>query len=103
LNSQQASTVWELPGVRLAPVDLRRLEKSMAKKFPLHPKNPERICWGCDKYCPADALGCGNGSGRTQHPSELLGEDWYTYGDWGIDPEDPATPSGKPKGAAGER
>ncbi|MBS0174921.1 MAG: DUF3079 domain-containing protein, partial [Nitrospira sp.] len=23
----------------------------MAKKFPLHPKNPERICWGCDKYC----------------------------------------------------
>ncbi|MBQ1657017.1 MAG: DUF3079 domain-containing protein, partial [Rhodocyclaceae bacterium] len=21
----------------------------MAKKFPLHPKHPERICWGCDK------------------------------------------------------
>ncbi len=48
----------------------------MAKKFPLHPKNPERICWGCDKYCSVDALGCGNGSGRTQHPIELLGEDW---------------------------
>ncbi|MDU8023859.1 MAG: DUF3079 domain-containing protein, partial [Neisseria sp.] len=23
----------------------------MAKKFPIFPKNPERICWGCDKYC----------------------------------------------------
>lgn len=57
----------------------------MAKKFPLHPKHPERICWGCDKYCPTDALGCGNGSGRTQHPAELLGEDWYEFGDWGIE------------------
>ena len=56
----------------------------MAKKFPLHPKHPERICWGCDKYCPTDSLGCGNGSGRTQHPMELLGEDWYEWGDWGI-------------------
>jgi hypothetical protein len=56
----------------------------MAKKIPLHPKHPERICWGCDKYCPADSLGCGNGSGRTQHPAELLGEDWYEWGDWGI-------------------
>ena len=36
----------------------------MAKIFPLHPKNPERICWGCDKYCPADSLICGNGSER---------------------------------------
>ena len=58
----------------------------MAKNFPLNPKHPERICWGCDKYCPADSLACGNGSGRTQHPAELIGEDWYTYGDWGIDP-----------------
>jgi hypothetical protein len=31
-----------------------------------------------------DALGCGNGSDRTQHPSELLGDDWYLWGDWGI-------------------
>jgi len=23
----------------------------MAKPFPLNPKHPERICWGCDKYC----------------------------------------------------
>jgi hypothetical protein len=58
----------------------------MIGKFPLHPRFPERICWGCDKYCPADALGCGNGSDRTQHPSELLGDDWYLWGDWGIVP-----------------
>jgi hypothetical protein len=57
----------------------------MAKKFPLCPKHPERICWGCDRYCPVDAMGCGNGSDRTQHPVELLGEDWYKWGDWGID------------------
>lgn len=57
--------------------------RSMArKKFPLHPKHPERICWGCDRYCPADALICGNGSGRTEHPAEMLGDDWYTWGDW---------------------
>lgn len=57
----------------------------MAKNFPLNPKHPERICWGCDRYCPAESLGCGNGSGRTQHPAELIGEDWYTFGDWGIE------------------
>lgn len=57
----------------------------MAKKFPLHPKHPERICWGCDKYCPAKDLQCGNGSGRTQHPAEMLGDDWYQWGDWGIE------------------
>ena len=57
----------------------------MAKKFPVHPKYPERICWGCDKYCPVDALECGNGSDRTQHPVELLGDDWLEHGDWGIE------------------
>ena len=57
----------------------------MSKKFPLHPKHPERICWGCDRYCPTDALACGNGSDRTMHPAELLGDDWYTVGDWGRD------------------
>lgn len=54
----------------------------MAKKFPIHPSNPERICWGCDKYCPVDSLACGNGSDRTQHPVELFGDDWL---DWGLD------------------
>ena len=48
-------------------------------KIPLHPKNPDRICWGCDKFCPAESLACGNGTIRTQHPSELFGEDWL---DW---------------------
>lgn len=66
---------------------------AMAKKFPLHPKHPERICWGCDKYCPAESLQCGNGAGRTQHPAELLGDDWYRHGDWGIDDDTPHTPT----------
>lgn len=55
----------------------------MAKKFPLNPKHPERICWGCDKYCPADSLACGNGTDRTQHPAELFGDDWY---EWALEP-----------------
>ncbi len=54
---------------------LQRDNLSMAK-IPLHPKHPERICWGCDLYCPADDLRCGNGTIRTQHPVELFGEDW---------------------------
>ncbi|MEG0821201.1 MAG: DUF3079 domain-containing protein [Burkholderiaceae bacterium] len=69
----------------------------MAKKFPSHPKHPERNCWGCDKYCAAGSLLCGNGSERTQHPVELFGEDWL---DWGLDApanDSPApTASGKP-------
>lgn len=69
----------------------------MAKKFPLHPKHPERICWGCDKYCSADSLGCGNGSGRTQHPCELLGDDWYEYGDWGLEVADEPEKAGTVK------
>ncbi|MFO1218028.1 MAG: DUF3079 domain-containing protein [Burkholderiaceae bacterium] len=51
----------------------------MAKKFPLHPKHPERVCWGCDRYCPAGDMACGNGSDRTQHPVELLGDDWAEW------------------------
>ncbi len=51
----------------------------MAKKFPLRPSHPERICWGCDRYCPADDLACGNGSDRTQHPVELMGDDWVEW------------------------
>lgn len=54
----------------------------MAKKFPIAPKHPERICWGCDKYCADDDLRCGNGSERIQHPIELDGEKWYERGDW---------------------
>jgi len=54
----------------------------MAKKFPLNPSHPERICWGCDLYCPAKALACGNGADRTMHPAELFGEDWYEHEAW---------------------
>lgn len=72
----------------------------MAKKFALHPAHPERICWGCDNYCPTDAMRCGNGCSRTQHPCESLGEDWHRYGDWGIEfsegeaDDAPAEPAG---------
>ena len=51
----------------------------MAKRFPLRPAHPERICWGCDKYCPAGAMACGNGYDRTPHPAELFGDDWHTW------------------------
>ena len=57
-------------GVDAAPTT-RRLPRGVR-----HPAHPERVCWGCDKYCPADDLRCGNGTERTQHPAELLGEDW---------------------------
>lgn len=48
-------------------------------RIALRPAHPERICWGCDKYCPAADLACGNGTIRTLHPVELFGEDWL---DW---------------------
>ena len=52
----------------------------MAKKFPILPAHPERSCWGCDRYCRSSAMACGNGSERTQHPSELFGKDWFEWG-----------------------
>ena len=48
-------------------------------KLPLYPAHPERVCWGCNRYCPADDLVCGNGSERTPHPLELFGEDWVEW------------------------
>lgn len=69
----------------------------MAKKFPIKPAHPDRICWGCDRYCPSDSLQCGNGSLATPHPSELFGEDWL---DWGLDAK-PATPA-EPAAAAAD-
>jgi len=47
--------------------------------LPLHPQHPERVCWGCDRYCPAHDLTCGNGSERTPHPQELFGADWQAW------------------------
>lgn len=55
-------------------------------KLALNPKHPERVCWGCDKYCSADDLRCGNGTIRTQHPVELFGEDWI---EWELDHQIP--------------
>jgi len=48
-------------------------------RIPLNPVHPERVCWGCDKYCPAEDLACGNGTIRTMHPCELFGEDWLEW------------------------
>jgi hypothetical protein len=59
----------------------------MAKKFPIRPAHPERTCWGCDRYCAADAMICGNGTERTQHPIEWYGEGWESDG---LDPLQPA-------------
>ena len=49
------------------------------KKSVLDPPHPERVCWGCDRYCPADDLVCGNGTIRTPHPSELFGKEWREW------------------------
>ncbi|MBU4517951.1 MAG: DUF3079 domain-containing protein [Gammaproteobacteria bacterium] len=51
----------------------------MAKRFPVNPPHPERNCWGCDRYCAADDLLCGNGSERTQHPIETFGPGWESW------------------------
>lgn len=51
----------------------------MSKRFPENPPHPERNCWGCDRYCAAHAMLCGNGSERTQHPVELFGPDWVAW------------------------
>jgi hypothetical protein len=59
----------------------------MAKKFPIHPAHPERTCWGCDRYCAAHEMICGNGTERTQHPIETFGEGWEREG---LDPLRPA-------------
>lgn len=66
---------------------------TMAKKFPTRPEHPERICWGCDKYCAAHALMCGNGTVRTEHPVELFGDDWM---DWGLDAQPAEVASASP-------
>jgi len=54
----------------------------------VNPKHPERLCWGCDRYCSADDLRCGNGTIRTQHPIELFGQDWL---EWELNPNSEST------------
>jgi hypothetical protein len=62
-------------------------------KTPLRPAHPERICWGCNKYCPADDLACGNGTIRTAHPCELFGDDWLDWSEARSRPAGRATPA----------
>jgi hypothetical protein len=54
-------------------------------KLPIHPAHPERVCWGCDEYCPADDLTCGKDTVRTPHPNELFSEDWHEARESGAD------------------
>jgi hypothetical protein len=51
----------------------------MAANNVLHPTHPERICWGCNRYCPADDLRCGDEVVRAMHPAELFGDDWLEW------------------------
>ncbi|WP_461160645.1 DUF3079 domain-containing protein [Simplicispira piscis] len=67
------------------------------KKFPQAPAHPERVCWGCDLYCPAKDMRCGNGSDRTPHPAELFGEDWAQWGETDATHEANTTGSVTPK------
>ena len=53
--------------------------RDSASGAPVAPKHPERICWGCNKYCPESDLACGNGTIRTPHPIELFGDDWLEW------------------------
>ena len=67
----------------------------MAKKFPVNPANPERICWGCDQFCATTAMACANE--RSPHPAELFGDDWQTWGDEQLAPATPPSdPSAPP-------
>jgi hypothetical protein len=52
----------------------------MNRRLPLRPGHPERVCWGCDKFCAADDMACGNGTDRAQHPVEIFGDDWHGFG-----------------------
>jgi hypothetical protein len=56
-----------------------RMQAQEDRRLPLNPRRPERVCWGCDRYCPADDLACGNGTIRTPHPAELFGDDWLEW------------------------
>ena len=72
-------------------------DNSSMAKMPVRPAHPESICWGCDKYCPADRLGCANGTIRTPHPCELFGDDWL---EWALNESNAAEPpsSGRTRG-----
>jgi hypothetical protein len=58
-----------------------RSARDAASGVPLAPAHPERICWGCDKFCPDSELACGNATIRTPHPVELFGDEWVALFD----------------------
>src|SRR6187455_3284679 len=60
-----------------APADWRDNQgRTAMARINYRPVHPERICWGCEKYCPAENLACGNGTIRCPHPVELFGDEW---------------------------
>jgi hypothetical protein len=58
------------------PADRMHHKPGLHSPAMMHPKHPERICWGCDQLCSATELACANGTIRTPHPIELFGDDW---------------------------
>ena len=52
------------------------------KEALVHPRHPERICWGCSRYCPADDLCCRED--RVAHPVEFYGPDWVRLEQVGV-------------------
>ena len=56
---------------------------------------PRAYLLGCDRYCAASDLACGNGADRTMHPVETFGEGWHEQGDWGIGPVMGGCPVGR--------
>jgi hypothetical protein len=66
------------------PKPIALLTRDPVSGVPLTPKHPQRICWGCNKFCPENDLACGNGTIRTPHPIELFGDDWL---EWSIERE----------------
>lgn len=76
----QCPAILDVLFVRYGPLSapLARMV-AMVKRFPTQPAHPERTCWGCERYCAATSMACGNGSERTQHPAELFGPDWQEW------------------------
>ena len=60
----------------MAPPCERKQKRTLLVLRPVH---PERVCWGCEKLCPANDLTCGNE--RSLHPCELFGDDWLEWRD----------------------
>ena len=52
----------------------------------------QRVVVGALRGCYGAAdLACGNGAERTLHPAEMLADDGYEHGDWGLAPAPPGT------------